>query len=132
MCRLDSPDRQANGEGCAFSQTIAGGAHLAAMHLDEVSYDREPAPEAALRPRARSVRLPERIEHAGQKCLLDADARVGDIDLVDGPVARELYGDDASRWRELDRVRQQIPDHLLQAVGIADCRHRVAVQAAFD
>ena len=77
-------NRQADGEARALVQAVALGADLPAVQLDEVADDREAEAEAAVRARARGVGLAERVEHVREERRVDADAGVGDRQLVDG------------------------------------------------
>ena len=73
--------------------------------------------------RACSTRPPGgRFEDVRQERRLDADAGVGDDQRVVLAVAAERHRDAAARRRELHRVREQVPDHLLQPIGIAERR----------
>ena len=98
----------------------AGAAHLdlAAVQPHQIVHDRQAEPEAAVATRRRAVGLPEAVEHVRQKGGIDADAGIRDLD-PDAPVdLRRADRDAAAVRRELDRVRQQIPQHLLQARGV--------------
>src|SRR5438128_3708762 len=92
-------------------------AHGAAVKLDDVLHQREAEPEAAVRARARAVALAERLEDVRNELRRDPDARVGDDDLDARLGARETHAHAAARRRELDRVREQVPDDLLQTIG---------------
>ena len=86
---------------------------------------RYPGPAGA---RARRLGLGEPVEDMRQEVGRDAAARVRDRDLHLGAVALQAGLDAAAAWRELDRVREQVPDHLLQTVGIARSRPHRSVQ----
>ena len=74
---------------CPFSFGLR--LHRPAVQLDQVTHDREPEAEAAVRARGRAVRLPEALEDVGQELRRDALAGVAD--------AR------ARRWRRRARAR---------------------------
>ena len=102
------------------------------MRLDELTGDGQAEAQATVLARGAAVRLPERVEHVRQELGFDAGAAV--LNGQDEPVfPRQPDIDLAVRRRELDGVREQVPDHLLQAIGIAQrhgrrtrCRRRAA------
>ena len=80
-----------------------------------------PSPRPPCCARARRVGLAEALEDVRQERRLDADAGVADDERVDAAASRASATSTlAAGGRELHRVRQQVPDHLLQAIGIAD------------
>ena len=89
------------------------------MQLHQVLDDGQPeaqTTEAALRTR---VLLPKPVEHVRQELRRDAGAGVVNHDrrLGAGALQPQLHA--ARLRRELDGVRQQVPDDLLQAIGVA-------------
>src|SRR5262249_34005735 len=68
----------------------------------------------------RTIRLPESIEDIRQEFRINAHPGIGDgnLDLAIGPA--QLCLDTTSLVCELDCIPEQVPDHLLQAVGIAE------------
>ncbi len=81
-----------------------------------------PEPQPAVPPGRRSVGLAEAVEDVRQEFGPDADAGVDDADLdvrVD-PLQEHL--DAAPLGRELDGVREEVPDDLLEPCGIAGDR----------
>ena len=94
----------------------------AAVQLDDVADDRQAQAEAAGLARRAGVGLAEPLEHERQELRLNADAGVADDDLDVRVDALEPHLHAAALRRELDGVRQQVPDHLLQAIGIAGDR----------
>ena len=95
----------------------------AAHDLHEPAADREPEPEPAEAPRHRRVDLRERLEERRHVFRRDADAGVGDREPQLGPVAPQLREgdshDDFPSLRELQSVREQIQQYLLEADRIA-------------
>ena len=71
-----------------------------------------------MRARARAVGLAEAVEHVGQEIGGDALPGVLHDDDRRRGGALQPHLDASAARRELDGVRQQVPDHLLQAVGI--------------
>ena len=80
-----------------------------------------------------AVGLAEPVEDVGQEIRADAHAVVAHPDLgvaVAGALQADL--DAAAGRGELDGVREQVPDHLLQAVGIAGDRPASGVEAQLE
>jgi hypothetical protein len=92
---------------------------VAAVQLDEVTDQRQPEAEAAVGAGARAVGLPERLEHVGEDAGGDPLAGVGHLDLGGAVHRPQRHLHAAAGRRELHRVHQQVPHHLLQAVGRA-------------
>src|SRR5207249_4516565 len=71
-------------------------------------------------PMGRCVPLTESLEHVRKERGIDALARVADDDfhLPVGAQHTDLHA--AASRSELDRVRKQVPEDLLQAVGVAE------------
>src|SRR6185436_8784016 len=109
-------DRQTHEERGAFAFAVALRVRRAAVELDDAADDREPDAEAALRARDRGVGLPELLEDVRQERGRDAASVVADADL--GGAAEVAQQDFHVRalGAELDRVREEIPQHLLEAL----------------
>ena len=90
------------------------------MHLDDVSHDGQADAQAAILARGGRVGLAEPIEDVRQKSGLDAYAGIFDRDLDLALGAPQARFDAPAFVRELDGVREQIPDGLLQTVGVAE------------
>ena len=90
------------------------------MHLDDVSHDGQADAQAAILARGGAVGLAEPIEDVRQKSGLDAYAGIVDRDLDLAFGAPQARFDAPAFIRELDGVREQIPDGLLQTVGVAE------------
>ena len=102
------------------------------MELDELLDDGEAQAEAAVHARRRGVLLPEALEHVREKIGPDADAGVRHADLDVGVDALEPDLHPPAAGRELDGVRQQVPDDLLQAVRIAGDRPGRGIEPLVD
>ena len=105
----------------------------AAVQLDEVPHDREPEAEPAVHARGRAVGLPEALEDVRQELGRDALAGVARPTISTCEFTRrerDLHA--AALRRELDRVRQQVPDDLLQPVGVAGDERRRAGRARLE
>src|SRR6202023_3512692 len=93
--------------------------NYAAVELDEVSDDREAETESAVFAGSAGVALAEALEDQGEQVSIDSFAIVGDSDF---DVRIDLLRADlntAALGSKLDRVGEQVPEDLLQAVGIA-------------
>ena len=98
--------------------------NLSVHQRHEVRRNRESKPRAAVLSRRRSVRLLERFEN--RVLLVDRNADAGVSHLTaqfDAGLGAPLLFDfqhDLARWRELNRVADQIDEHLAEATRIAD------------
>jgi hypothetical protein len=94
-----------------------------AVHqLDELCANAKTQARASMRARRGSVGLAERLEDVRQKITPDPLARISH-DQPDRPRRiLELHRHPPARLGKLDRVRQEIPDHLPQAIPIAEDR----------
>src|SRR5690606_22495275 len=100
--------------------------HVAAVQLDDVPDEREPETEATDPSRGRAVRLLEAIEHVREKARIDAGAGIGHAEDDVRPLLPDLDPNATVRPGEFHRVREQVPDHLLQALGIRNERAELA------
>ena len=119
---MNGGQRQMHGDGRAQAFARALDPDDAAVQLDEALHDRQPEAEPAVLARRRRIALPESFEQMRNEFRLDADAGVGDADLDMRVHALEHDLDLAVLRRELDGVRQQIPDDLLKTARIAGDR----------
>src|SRR5689334_6415962 len=69
--------------------------------------------------RARSIGLPEFLEYVRNKLRSDTDARVRHTDFGMTKRFEQFDRDPAGTRCELDRVGEQIPNDLLQAIGVS-------------
>src|SRR5207247_2379650 len=116
----------------AAALTLALRAHGTTVQLDEMAHDREAEAEAAVATRARALRLAKAIEDVRQELRTDAGARVRHDDACLARPGFEHHVDATARWRELDRVRQEVPDDLLEAVRIDRGGHGRSRQARIE
>src|SRR6266567_7059589 len=110
---------QSEVEGCALALD-AGGPDTSAMLIDDAATDGKPETGSTHGARVRRVALPEAIEDVlelvcGNTAALvaDLDQRFAVVQITRGEVNL------AARWRELDRVREQVVERLQNAVGIS-------------
>jgi phage shock protein A len=113
---------------CALTRARTLRADASAVQLDEVLRDRHAQSQPGLASRRRAVSLPEAFEDVGQKLRRDTLSRVAHGDLDARIHARQTNLHAAAPRSELDRVRQQIPHHLLQAFGVAGDGTRLRVE----
>src|SRR5262249_37712096 len=99
-------------------------ADAAAHLLDDPLADREPEPGAAEAPRRAGVDLEELLEQHRDLGLGDADPRVLDLRADDRRVVVDVLGgdldEDVALARELDRVADEVDEHLAEAARVAD------------
>src|SRR3982751_6540941 len=69
--------------------------------------------------RVGAVGLAEAVEDMRQKVCADSLPRVAHDDLGAASLSRQCDAHLAAFGGELDSIRQQVPDNLLQAVGVA-------------
>ena len=104
----------------------------AAMRLDEALGDRQAEPGPAVASRRHGAGLPEWLQGAVGFVRGHADAMILDFDHdrpVTGVPGADL--DSAALMRELDRVRQQVEQNLLEGALVAD-QQQVAVRQIGD
>src|SRR3989442_60960 len=94
--------------------------------------DGQPQAEATELACARIIGLAEAFEDMRQELGVDPYAGVADCDLGVriNPFEPDLYLPPLGC--ELDRVRQEIPDHLLEAARVAGDRPRARIQHYLD
>jgi len=88
--------------------------------LDDRAHDRQPESEPGDRAAGRVARAVETVEQMRLVLRRNADAGVGDLDARARSLAREPYCDAPTGRCELERVRQQVVEHLREPVAIAD------------
>ncbi len=98
---------------------------LTAHHLNEFTANRQPQPRPAVSPRRRRVDLRERSEQAINAILGDPDPGVADLDrdpcsVVADPLGQRRRQVHLAVFGELDRIAQQIDNHLAEPFGVAD------------
>src|SRR5215468_10798969 len=117
--RGDGADRKRNFESRALAFAPAHGLSRSAMQLDQIFNERQAKAESAVPSGARRVGLSEAVKDIGHEIRADSFARVahGDANVRVHALQARFYA--ASLRGELDRVGEQVPDHLLQASGVA-------------
>ena len=88
------------------------------MQFHDLADDREPETQAALTRRRSPVSLAKPFEHVGQELGADPLPRVDNVHFDARTGRFDRHTDSSAFGREFDRVRQQVPDHLLQPGAI--------------
>jgi hypothetical protein len=109
----DRSEREGQNEGRAAALAFAVRDDVASMKLDEVTADGEAEAEAALRAVVARLCLLEAVEHLRQEAGVDPSTVVVDAELDVRGTAPQRHLDAAPFVRELRRVDEEIPDHLL-------------------
>jgi hypothetical protein len=120
--------RQLHHELRAAALARAGGAHRAAVQLDDVPDEREAHAQTAACPGERLVALDEQVEQAWHQARRDADAVVPHPDDRPSRVLASFDGDldQAVLRRVLDRIDDEVRQHLLQPHRVAAHVQRAA------
>jgi hypothetical protein len=88
------------------------------MDLNQMANNGQTETKAAMRTGRRAVGLPEALEYVRQKVVTDPLPGI-DYDNLDARIDPPRANlDAASLGSELDRVGEQVPDHLLQSFRI--------------
>src|SRR5215475_4356805 len=108
--------RQLHCHGRALSLSLAMRHNCTAMHFCNAPDDIEAKPEAAVLPRSRRIALFEPIEHEWQEVRVNALAGIAHayVELIS--TSSKIDADLAVLFSELQRIRQQVIDNLLQPV----------------
>src|SRR4051812_25505793 len=102
---------QLNDDRCAHRRRRALDSNFAAVKLGNLFHERKTETQSTSAAR-RVARLTKWIERMGHELGRHALARVGHDELDGVANAPNPGRNDAAGRRELDRVRQKIPDHL--------------------
>ena len=93
-----------------------------------MAHDAEAEAEASVGPRRAAVTLPEPLEEVRRGRVVESDSGVAHREPHAVAMAIEGDGHAPSRRGELDGVRDQIPDNLLEAAGIGSHRTDAPVE----
>ena len=116
-CR--SPDRQAKCERAALAEHALD-QNITPMQECEPARERKTQPGALLAPAGSGVHLEELVEDLALILRRDPDSRVHHRDLDGRRLALSGHRHRPILRRELDRVRDQVQQHLLQLSGVGD------------
>src|SRR5215813_834331 len=117
--RGNGADRQHHFESRALVFASACGLGHSAMQFDHVLDKSQVEAKATVPFRARHVGLSEAVKDKGQEIRANAFAGIAHGDADVRIYALQARFDTTSLWGELDGVGEQVPDHLLQAGGVA-------------
>jgi hypothetical protein len=106
---------------------IARDRDLAAVKLREALRNRQSQAESAMRSSGRRIRLSEALEDVRKELARDALTRIEDGQLSICPGRAQHDADRLPLWRELQRIREQVPDNLVKSRAVAHDQGRVAV-----
>jgi hypothetical protein len=123
--KLDGEDRPLLIAGTLCADTPA-------VKLDQIFHEGEPDPEPAVRARRSRVRGAERLEELGQDVGGDPGAAVGYPEPRVCARALQAYLDMATGRRELDGVRDEVQDDLIEPERIGDDRRHRFVERYFQ
>lgn len=102
------------------------------MQFDEMSHDGEAESEAAMLSSRRTISLTKTFEYVRKEGGRNARTAVCDIDAHMLPEVGEIDANVAALWCELDGIREQIPQDLLESRGIPARHHRFGGQSQAD
>ena len=106
------------GRPLVFSETLH--ADASAVEFDDVACDGEAEAHAAMPADAAAVRLSKAIKDIRKESVFDSLSAVLHAKLRMKAGAMQTYPYIPAAGSELDRVAHEVPDHLLQAMGIAE------------
>src|SRR5262249_61098100 len=92
------------------------------MHLDQLARDRQSEAQPSILARETAVGLSKTLEDMRQELGRNAGAAVADHDLEVRTNVMQPDIHQAVAGSEADRIREQIPDHLLKTVGVPQNR----------
>ena len=98
------------------------------MQLAQVTHDRQSQAETFVLSGNRAVSLSKVVEDMRQKLRTDALTIVGDDDFKLRTRASHLNFNVSVNGRELYGIREQVPNDLLQTVGVSQNRFRLAFE----
>src|ERR1051325_9810234 len=101
------------------------------MEPNEVVHERESEPESTVASRYGAVGLAKAIEDIGKKLRFDALTVVAHGDLGLRCPHSKPHANPSARWRELDRVREEVPEDLLEPLGVA-CNHSGVLEVELE
>src|SRR5262245_57443650 len=110
--------RQPDSESRALARAGALDVYSPAMHLHQAPHDGQTQSQSAVPSGDAAVGLTKSVECKGQEFGRNSDARVGHLDFGLPDNASEANFHCAFRMCELDRVVDQVKDHLLKPVAV--------------
>src|ERR1044071_1780251 len=89
------------------------------MQRGDVLCDRQSQSETAVLSADERIGLPKRLEQFAMESDIEADTRIGHDKSHGGGIRTRPHVDTSARWRELQRIRQEIPHNLLNALRVS-------------
>src|SRR5688500_12586240 len=93
--------------------------NLATVQFHELPGNRKAKPQAAMTPRDGGIFLPEPFEYGRQEAGVDSYTVVPDGDFYAWTIPNRHHLNPSSGWCELDSVRQQVEQDLLQTMLVS-------------
>src|SRR5438094_3728399 len=115
---MNNHQRQSHAERRALLGSPARRMNRPAVQLDQVTHDGETKSDASVLTGPRTGGLPETFEDVRQEIWRNSDPGIADDDLDMRIDPFESHLDNAVLWREFDGIRHEVPDDLLQPIGI--------------
>src|SRR5258708_29276832 len=115
-----------------MTSTISGCLDTARVEFDQMTHDREPEAQASVRASTAALGLAESVEYVRQEILRNSLAGVAHSERQVAVMPFHPNRDPAVMRGELDRVRKQVPDDLLQSIRIAADLVRIRGHLIFD
>src|SRR5262245_1346864 len=110
--------RETYGEHAALAKAGAGRIDATAVELDETAHEAQADAQPAGGSIEIALALHEQLEHGRQQLRRDTGALVGDAQNRLVALAAHAHPDGAAARRELQRVRQEVHDDLLEAHAV--------------
>src|SRR5215510_10386584 len=121
-----------DGERRSATNTGTFRANHTAVYFHEVTRNCETKSEPAMLARRRTVSLAKSIENVRQKLLVYSLAGIRNTDFNDARALRHLHKNAPAVLRKLHRIRQQIPNHLLQTVCVTGDHRGRTIEQGLD
>src|SRR5256885_17152850 len=102
------------------------------MKFDQMTNDGQAKSQPSVHPRRGAIALTESFEHVGQKRGFNTWSTVFNLnENVRGSLANDdfYFASIRSKFR---RVRKNIPDHLLETIGIARDHSQTGINQSFN
>src|SRR4051794_39851976 len=112
-------DGEANGEAAAFIHARAFHIDFAAVETDELMGDGKTETEPPVTPRRTAVPLAKTLGNVRQQFRVDSLAAIRNNNRSEVVFLPDSDPDLAAARRKLDRVREEVRDHLFQPHAIA-------------
>src|SRR6185369_2221711 len=124
--------RQANPERRTATLAQALSLDRSTMYFDEMPRDRQPESKTTMLSRRRAVSLSETFKNVRQKLRTDSLTGVRNANLNSRSHLRDFHAHAPAALRKLHCIRQQVPNHLLQPVGVSGNHRGLRVEVSLD